>query len=330
MQISLSLFSEKVTEQYDLTLMMCSFEQRSLSLISHAKPNQLGIVIVIYNEGCEACIEQLARVHDILGERGLCIPVKLDNPLEFADKLMETLREYSNVQKLLIDVTTFSHEALLILIRLSETLYPNAKIMYAYSNAKHYSSNETGLQKWLSKGIRESRSVLGFPGEINPCNRDRLLVIVGYEFARTIAAIENIEPTELTLAYGKPEDATTEEDKEANIQFAELVCDMAFAYPNIDKIEIPCNDPIAAAKHLVQYVRNQKDENIIILPMNNKLTTIAVEFVQRIMPSIQVCYVPAEVYNTTNYSDPGEYVYFGELQGEGLEEELNEIRRAKF
>ena len=181
MKCELSRFSEKFKEHFDLSIMMCSFEERSLSLIKNVERQQLGNVLIIYNEENEACRIQAKKAEEILGDNCVLLSVAINDPLVYADRVLGETSKYKEAKNVLIDVTTFTHEALLITLRICEIAFPKSNVKYAYANARQYCSDEIGEKKWLSKGITEVRSVLGYSGDLNPCNRDRLLVIVGYQ-----------------------------------------------------------------------------------------------------------------------------------------------------
>ena len=58
-------------------------------------------------------------------------------------------------------------------------------------------------EKWLSKGVKEIRSVLGFPGEILPSRKNHLIVLTGYEYERAKTIIDILQPYSLALGFGE-------------------------------------------------------------------------------------------------------------------------------
>jgi hypothetical protein len=84
---------------------------------------------------------------------------------------------------------------------------------------------------------------------------------------------------------------------------------MSTAYQEIDCFELKCNDPYDTCKKIEEKIAKQKDMNIVIVPLNNKITTLGVAFAAIGNSEIQLCYAPALVYNTSSYSEPGEYCY---------------------
>jgi hypothetical protein len=186
---------------------------------------------------------------------------------------------------------------------------PSLKISCAYVNAKEYSNGDNVDQKWLSKGIEEVRAVLGYSGNLVPSKGTHLIIIVGYEFERAIAMTNILEPNVLSLGYGKSENATVEKDKEANSYYSQLIREMSPSYPEIEQFEISCSDPYKTCENLEKYIKKIKNKNILIAPMNNKISTIGVGLLALKNKGVQVCYGPAMTYNILNYSTPGSNCY---------------------
>ncbi|MFA4885516.1 MAG: hypothetical protein WC601_07060, partial [Desulfotomaculaceae bacterium] len=207
-----------------------------------------------------------------------------------------------------------THESLLILLRLLQMRCPTAKITGAYANASEYSVGDDVKHKWLSRGIGEIRSVLGFPGNIVPSRKTHLILIVGYEYERAVGIIETIEPNSIALGYGRSGSATTEKNKEANEHYLHLVEQMATSFSDIIRFEIPCNDPHKTRDELQTQISKVKDMNILIAPMNNKLSTIGAALAAFDNKDIQMCYAHALSYNYSSYSSPGSQCYIFDLQ----------------
>ena len=75
----------------------------------------------------------------ILGEKGTFKELLHSDPLFSADQMNSTLCEIAAQQKIdsiLLDITTFTHESLLMIIRLLRLRYPNTDIACVYSNAQ--------------------------------------------------------------------------------------------------------------------------------------------------------------------------------------------------
>jgi len=315
--INLNTLSKNISNKYDVFICSSSFEQRCLSICSNLNINKITYSFILFNKEFEVSLKKyLNKQKNILKNKYSTIEISIKNPLLTADIIQEKIINYINTNKvknILLDITTFTHETLLILIKLLVMFCSKVKITCVYTRAKDYSIGDDINSKWLSKGIEEVRAVLGYSGNLLPSRKTHLIVIVGFEYERAIALINILEPNSLSLGYGKSKNATVEKNKEANSHYTQLVEEMSPSYPNIDKFDISCNDPFKTYSSLKRIIGKYKNDNIIIAPMNNKITTIGVGLLALNNENIQICYGPALTYNIVNYSIPGEEYYLFDI-----------------
>lgn len=311
----LTSLNSKLKKNYDLLIVSASFEDRCTSILQHVDQARVKDVLVFYNEELSVLIDRnRSKIESLVsGSNHQTIPLRLSDPLLCADAIAASMRAKGDCSQILIDITAFTHETLLIILQLIRINFPNASTTCVYANAKDYSCTNERDEKWLSKGIGDVRSILGYPGDISPDRKKHLIVIVGYEVERALAAINAIEPHSLALGYGRSASATTEKDKDANEHFTGLVKQMAFSFGHVSQFEVPCNNACMTAKAIYNEVGMHPQENILLLPMNNKITTIGAALVAQYEERIQVCYAPAIDYNYANYSSPGLYAYIFDL-----------------
>lgn len=309
----LNALNENISESIDLFLCAASFELRCLSVPQSIELSKIKNAIIFYmKDSIQYINENKTILQEHFKDASTCVELMHEDPLFTADRMQEILVEYSQrytIASIMVDITTFTHESLLILLRLIPIVFPSATIAYAYANAQEYDSDNEKDNKWLSKGIGEIRSVLGYPGEILPARKTHLIVVVGYEYERAANIINALEPSILALAFGRSDNATTEKDKDANEHYLHLVEQMASSYQEIECFEVKCNDPFETCKKIETHILNYSDMNIVIVPLNNKISTLGVAFAAMSNPSIQLSYAPALVYNYSNYSKPGDSCY---------------------
>jgi hypothetical protein len=301
-----------LNQTFDLFICSCSFEERCLSIAGNINNNVRNVALMYNKEYQEYFEKNLASLEKIFQGKFTIIELVHSDPILSADNINKYLSEIVKEKKncsILLDITTFTHEILLILFRIFQIICPDADITCIYANASEYDSKDEQDAKWLSKGIKEIRSVLGYPGVVVPTQKTHLIVIVGYEYERAVAIINTFEPYSLALGYGRTDDATTDKDKDANEHYLQLVKKMAISFSNIETFEIKCNNPFDTYEVLTDYIDNLKDKNIIIIPLNNKISTVGVALAAIKNNNIQLCYAPALVYNYLNYSRPGDYSY---------------------
>jgi hypothetical protein len=305
--------SREISDKFDIFICSSSFEERCLSICSTISYSKLAKSFIVFNKEYEVFSKNnLNRQKKIISSEYSLVETSCKNPLFSADSMRESIVEYiieKRRKSILLDITTFTHETLLILLKLLITFCPSTKITCVYTSAKEYCAGEDISKKWLSSGIEEVRAVLGYSGNFMPSKKTHLFVIVGYEYERAIAMINILEPNFLSLGYGKSENATVEKDKEANSHYYHLVMEMSPSYPNVNKFEISCNDPYKTYDILGKYIKEYRDENIFIAPMNNKISTIGAGLFALKNETVQLCYGPALTYNIKNYSKPGSKCY---------------------
>jgi hypothetical protein len=311
--IKLSELKNKMTQNYELFICSCSFEERCLSIAQNFNLNNIEHVFMLYNvDFIDYITENKNKLISIFSMKHTPIEIKQSDPLFSTDVIIRAISQKINERKklsVLLDITTLTHEILLIIINILLTLFPHVDITCIYNNAAEYDSENQKDKKWLSKGVKEIRSVLGYLGNIIPTRKTHMIVLVGYEYERATNIIQIIEPNSIALGYGRSDDATTDKDKDANEHYSKLVQDMAISYSEIDSFEIKCKDPFATSEKLSEQIKKAGDKNIIIVPLNNKISTIGVALTAIKNNDIQVCYAPALIYNYENYSKPGNDCY---------------------
>lgn len=317
-KINLSDIKKNLRESYDLFICSSSFEGRCLSIANNIETAKVHRALILTNndlhEYVGANTDNLARQ---FGEKGEVVEVSTIDPLLTADNLSQSLFKAIKdgfAGSIFLDVTAFTHESLLILLRLLYLRCPTATITAVYANASEYSLGDDVKHKWLSRGIGEVRSVLGFPGNLVPSRKTHLILIVGYEHERAAGIIETIEPNSIALGYGRSGSATTEKDKDANEHYMHLVEQMATSYSDVNCFEIKCDDPYGTRNEIQAQISKAKDMNILIAPMNNKLSTIGAAWAALKNEDIQLCYAKALRYNYSNYSSPGSQCYIFDFE----------------
>jgi len=328
---------KQLTKNYDLLITFASYEERCLSLVQNIPKEKIKNAVIFYLSDYEKytsdnllCLQSILKRNNIINNTvSLCHK----KPIVSFDRIVEYLDAcFSNgsVHNIIIDTTTFTHELLLVLLMLFKRKYIEANVTFAYSNAKDYDPQDDASRspdKWLSKGIGEIRSILGYPGDILPARQTHLMIIVGYEYDRALSIISEIEPASLSLGFGKSDSFTTEQDDISNKHygasehFKEVVRDSMSFVPEdrVYEFEVSCNDPERASNdirtHLKEKNKDIEGKNIILFAMNNKPSTLGVGLLALERQDIQLCYAPALVYNFENYSMPGSKCHLFELFG---------------
>lgn len=296
---------------FDCIICFSSFEERCLSLSKVLDTDKVTRAYILCNKNEEdkSLEKNSVILKKIYGEKASEIVVDFSDPIYTADMLIEQIISKYNCNKkisILIDISTFTHEILLILLFILKERSSQIDLVCAYNNAREYCEGEKVDNKWLSKGIKEVRTVLGYPGNTLPSKKTHLIVIVGYEYERALDIINFIEPNSLSLGYVSAEETSTEKDKDANKRYTALVEQMAISYSTIDTFTISCKNVEKTKEVLIEEISKHQNENIVIVPLNNKVSTIGVALTVFCKPDVQICYGQPVIYNKKNYSVPGD------------------------
>lgn len=280
-----------------------SFEKRCLSLPSAINDKQIVKAFVLRNIAPDMVPENKDNLETIkrlfptvdVGD------IDLNDPVIVAEKMYDITREIVdlNIKEIVIDVTTFTHEALLMLIH---AIFVNREkfesVIIVYNGASRYS-------EWLSKGCKEVRNVIGYPGIRKPSEKDHLIILTGFEKERATKLVELLEPDYISLGNGS--EPVNNNHQQTMIEIKDEFTEWYNYFQGIiiEPFDFSCSDIIATIETLNSIIAKWPEHNYILVPLNTKLSTVSSSLVALNNRNIQICYPIPETYNT-DYSDPGE------------------------
>ncbi|WP_173982872.1 hypothetical protein [Magnetospirillum sp. SS-4] len=266
-------------------------------------PDTVGRVLVCANDDVQGAGKaHAAEIANHFGQRATRVRLSKSNPVGIADAMMAnigTVAEGGRPVRCVVDISTFTHEALLILLRVLQfTLPANSEVTYVYTPAKEYDPGTPTEAKWLSRGLGGVRSVLGYSGTWLPSRKIHLIVLVGFESDRARKLVEAYEPDALSLGIGcvGPLSATLEDVRKVFYQ------EIAEAFPQYSDFEFTPGDPFAVRDVLLAHIDKFPGHNTVIAPMNTKISTIGAAMAAFEREDVQLTYGSAGIYNTDNYS----------------------------
>lgn len=294
-----------------------SFESRCLSIPTRIAEN-INHAIIYRN-----CSDDFSATtnHCIALEKSFFCPavsnIPFDHPEIVAGYMAKDIEHLANISnKLLIDITTFTHETLLILLR-TIYLYKSHfdSIFCLYNGAREYSPGNSPENTWLSKGCKDVRNVIGYPGIMRPIAKTTLVVLTGFELERATKLIELVDPDCLVLGNGI--DPVNETISSTMTFFREKYDAWKEEYNNIEKndFEFSCKDIPKTVHTLSQIISQTPEDNYIIVPLNTKLSTVSAAIVALENRKVQLCCAVPETYNFENYSSPGETATIVNIKG---------------
>lgn len=292
-----------------------SFEKRSITVSSCINYDAIIKAYVLRNCSSDLVYGKATYFDNIcekFGSKSISKEIDLSNPLNIADTLLSIIKELIDVKtrELVIDISTFTHEALLILIRV---IFDNKqhfdKIICLYNGATNYGGETDPEKIWLSKGCQDVRNVIGYPGKLKPSLKTHLTVLSGYERERATRLIDLLEPDILSLAIGDGNEPTEAENRNTMMHFKQYFSSWAENLRlNVDHFFFSCSDIEKTANILIEHFSSITNENHIVVPLNTKLSTIATAIAALSVQDVQVCYSVPEIYNTNHYSEPSDNI----------------------
>lgn len=309
-------FSSSV-EHYDMFICCSSFEERCLALASSISLDTIGTALVCqYVEPAQLSLKNHKKLMDLMGDKATEVSFDKDSPLAIYDTFYDVIQK-RNPKSILLDISTFTRETILIALMLfRQDAFSEINVTLGYVPADRYSwANKDGINEtWLSKGVSEIRTVLGYAGSYSSLKKTLLVVLVGFEMERANILISNFEADKLYLGSVPPEESYNEELSNINKDnFKRLVSLVG----TCNTFEFSCRNLEQTHNVLKQIVEENRDNyNIIISPMNNKLSTLAVATVAFDYPEVQICYASTNQYNTEAYSSPTNKVVLFDLSNQ--------------
>ena len=227
------------------------------------------------------------------------------DPLQARREISSVLRLVRSLDKeflLIVDITAFRREELLILLR--SILCGNDQLQH---NTKFVYSSAVTMGTWLSKNVRSFRPVVGYPGEIRASGKTHLIILSGIEHHRVEAAIEAYEPASISLGTSPQGESVSDEIYHRNKALGNYI---KGRFERIrSEFNFSATNPLQVKSVLSKEVRGLREKNIVIAPLNTKLSTVGAGAFAIENPSIQLCYSEVEAYNTKDYSEASGFVY---------------------
>lgn len=324
-KLLISDLSKKFSNSDFLLIIGLGFDERSLSIFKAFSGNLPRNVVGLINPtrpdiGPSPFIDQFLELSGsnstLLGKDCESIVDTIDSLQSFLlqDKLSET--------DIVLDITSLSHELLVAIIGLLASEKIIDRVTLAYTSAEEYSYNTAKDQQWLSRGVTDIRSILGFPGMMLPSRKSHLIIMAGFEAERAAEVISRYEPAALTIAYGGKEQSISEEHHNYNKQYAEeirtILSEKSFITEETATFEFSCIDAFEACEHICQYISGLENENVVICPLNTKISTVGAALAGLRFPWVQICYAQPSEYNLHGYAKPSDSVRLITFSGHEL------------
>lgn len=312
----------------DLLITSASFELRSLSIPTGLDKGLVRRTVVGVNVTyLESVNEHFRKISEHFDGKVTKLELDADDPVVSAFNIAQVLEQHpqGSPERVLVDITAFTREGLLMVLDyVDKRRRPKDEVLLGYATAADYSIGNSIEDKWLSKGVRDVRSVLGFPGRMIPSRATHLIVMVGFENERALELVEICEPTFVSLGVADVGEESAQPHQETLLRkTARLRDGLRGRVIGLETFTFRAYDAEATEKVLRHQASVFGPCNVVVVPMNTKISTVGAMLLARREEAVQICYAPANVYNTERYSVPGSYCYLFRLgsEEEGLEAE---------
>lgn len=300
---SLSKLNELLPTKYVL-ICFCSFESRSTVIAQHLNPKRIKRNFILRNIDAgmkEANEENYIKIANQI-KLSETVEVSIENPVKLSKgilKIIDKLVE-SDEKDVVVDITTFTHESLLIMLRgIQRKIDKFDNVLFVYNPSQKYAD-------WLSKGCKEIRNVMGYPGFSNPINKDHMIILTGFEKERATQLVEEFEPDYLSIGNGVEPTNINHQCKMDSFkeEFEKWFNNLSIRW---NPFTFSCSNIESSINSLETLIDNipYKERNIQIVPLNTKLSSIATGIIAINNPNIQVIYPIPEAYNI-QYAKPSE------------------------
>jgi hypothetical protein len=314
-RVPLSALAERYEAQIDLFICAVSFEERSICVAKALNPAGVDNVLVCNNKGLRDKVTSFRKsVMERFASNAVEVCTELNDPLYTADTLLRAIRSVTSkhhVKICVIDITAFTHESLLILLKVIyiELGGADCQVSFVYTAASDYSLNETKEEdKWLARGVGTVRSILGYSGFPDPSKKTHLVILTGFESERSQKLIDIYEPAKVSLGIGRLQTSVSKDHHRVNeLNYSQL----PVSREQVNAFSFSCTNPVQVKKdlgHLIDF-ESSDDYNVIIAAFNTKLSTIGVGLFAMDNPQVQLCYATATSYNIKHYSSPADFCY---------------------
>lgn len=310
-EFNLDDLPEAMEGHHDILIASASYEPRARGVWGAVKTQAFSQSIVCYNANHSAYLQE--HLDWFTGKIPTADVVALDSdfPLRTFDGLIGRINglRADAPRDVVIDITAFTREALAILVFLLRNRLPSgSKVRAVYQKAKKYGKSEHG--GWLSHGIREVRTVLGYSGVVKLGSETHLILLPGFELERAKEIIDAVHPAFISFGAVTLEQCVSGEIAST---LEKLLGQLRALYRGamFDQFEFSSVDPIITRDAILRLVGSGMGRNIVLACLNAKPATIGACLAAWKCPLLQMVYAQPVAYNLSEYAEPsGRFIAF--------------------
>lgn len=207
---------------------------------------------------------------------------------------------------LVIDVTCMPRELLgmlLFAVSRKSSAIDSVSVAYVAAPEGGYATQNKNLpesDRWLSKGVKTVRSIIGFPGTFRSERDSHLVILAGHEMDRILQIVEYLEPSRLTISGGQEKSSILVGAEQLSREVADALRDQLkdrIQVPEIGDIEFGSSSIEEVFESLIDAKLEKSDENIALVAMNTKLSFVGAALFALCQREVRMIYAVPQEYN---------------------------------
>lgn len=271
----------------DIFISMLGFEKRTKAAIEKLDKNNYkckNSILLKYNKNIEEnkkyyddikkCLENitLKNTYEIIYDLDN-LNFSINNKFIYQDKIIKLFNKY-NIKNVSIDISSCNTSSI---IQLIDNLFRSdlRKLRIIYTTGKEYpipKKSEFKLNDYKLYGVKYVRTLKNFTGIYTPGYSPLYIFILGIDPIRTISVLRKYRPTKKIGILGKPDNDDLMWRLEIQLKmYNELFNshDEIYKFPSF-------NYKSAFLEMEKLYLKYREHNNITIIPLGNKMQTLAV------------------------------------------------------
>lgn len=281
-------------DKIDYFLMCASYEERTLTFYEYLDQSRIDKFKLFYFDEFVKYTE--SNIHKYEEKFNLSkYKISISDPISVADSLIDCFSDLKIKSNVVIDISTFTRESLLIILKYLSLNSKNFSEIHLFYRCANVNAD-------LSSIVKQIRSVLGYMGELEEHKPLHLVLLSGFEISRAKEIIDTIEPDYISIGFGDRDRSISNNLFEINKNFTEKIISY---YRNKEVLNVfnhSLIDIYEVKKTILNLVDDNPDHNFVVVPLSNKLSTVGAGLAALENHKIQLCYSEVENYNIENYS----------------------------
>ena len=301
--------SNRLPQPIDYLFFSASFEERAYGICEQLWKG-CSRRFLCFNKNHLVYLQESVNRFKSIAENPTTISFDSDFPLEIFNAFRDIIEQIKTQGRchVGIDITCFTREALSILYFLLRHELPKGSVITAfYQRAFLYGRSRKG--GWLTEGVREVRTVLGYSGSVSLSADTHLIIVPGFEYERAQEIVDAIQPTRISLGHAIVEKSVS---PELNLDHENFLSKLEALYlgPSFDRFDFSCLNPFKTRDNVLELIKTSSNRNVVVACLNTKPAMFGVCLAALENRSIQLVYAQPISYNTKSYSEPSGQVLF--------------------